>query len=352
MEQTAVIGMSGGVDSAVAALLLKQQGYRVIGVTMRLLCGRLSAFSAHSDRDVADAAAVCQALGIPHRAPDFSTAFSSQVVDRFAAEYAAGRTPNPCVLCNRTIKFGALWDYARALGADCLATGHYAAVRQDPVTGRYQLLADESAKDQSYVLYGLTQEQLAHVRFPLSGKEKAEVRALAEEYGLPIARKGDSPDICFVPNGDHSAFLRQYTGRALPPGDFTDAAGHRLGTHRGLDRYTVGQRKGLGLAGGRPLYVLRLDADKNRVIVGGEEEQYSRSLTASDANFVSIAPPDAPIRVTARIRYHAPPADALLTPLEGDRFRLDFDCPQRAVAPGQAVVLYEDRLLLGGGTID
>ena len=352
MNQTAVIGMSGGVDSAVAALLLKEQGFSVIGVTMRLLCGKLSASASHADRDAADAAAVCARLGIPHRAPDFSAAFEAQVVDRFAAEYAAGRTPNPCVLCNRAVKFGVLWEYARALGADCLTTGHYASVRQDPETGRFQLLADESAKDQSYVLYGLTQEQLAHIRFPLSGKTKEEVRRLAEAHALPIAHKSDSMDICFVPDGDHSAFLRRYTGREMPPGEFADTSGRVLGTHRGLDRYTVGQRKGLGLSAGKPLYVLRLDAAQNRVIVGGEDEQYTASLTASDSNFVSIAPPTAPIRVTARVRYHAAPAEALLTPLENNRFRLDFDRPQRAVAPGQAVVLYDGRLLLGGGTID
>lgn len=351
MARKIVVGMSGGVDSSVAALLLKQQGYDVIGVTLRLLCGRLAPFDTHSGQDVEDAARVCEQLGIPHRAPDFSAEFERQVVDVFAAEYAAGRTPNPCVLCNRTIKFGAMWDYARALGADGIATGHYAHTRQDPDTGRWQLICSGAAKDQSYVLYSLTQEQLAHVHFPLWGMEKAQVRALAEEYRLPVAQKGDSMEICFVPAEGHSAFLKQYTGRELPPGDFVDEQGQVLGRHQGLDRYTVGQRKGLGIALGQPMYVVRLDAANNRVVLGAEGRQYADCLTAYGVNFVSIAPPQEPIRVTARIRYQAPPAPATLTPLSEDSVQLVFDQPQRAVAPGQAVVFYDGDLLLGGGTI-
>ena len=351
MAQTVVVGMSGGVDSSVAALLLKQQGYHVIGVTLRLLCGRLAPFVSHGNTDVADAARVCEVLGIPHHTPDFSAEFEREVVDVFAAEYAAGRTPNPCVLCNRAIKFGAMWDYARALGADCIATGHYARTQQDPVTGRWQLICGGSAKDQSYVLYSLTQEQLARVRFPLWGMEKAQVRSLAEEYGLPVAQKGDSMEICFVPDNDHSAFLRQYTGRTMPSGDFVDEQGQILGKHQGLDRYTVGQRKGLGIALGQPMYVVRLDAAQNRVVLGVEGRQYADTLTAQAVNFVSIAPPSKPIRVTARIRYQAKPAPATLTPLDAHTVQLQFDTPQRAVAPGQAVVFYDGDLVLGGGTI-
>ncbi|MBQ8752136.1 MAG: tRNA 2-thiouridine(34) synthase MnmA [Clostridia bacterium] len=352
MGQTVVVGMSGGVDSSVAALRLKQQGYKVIGVTMRLLCGRLAPFDTHSEKDVADAARVCEQLGIPHRAPDFSAEFERQVVDVFAAEYAAGRTPNPCVLCNRALKFGAMWEYARALGADHIATGHYAHTRLDPATGRYQLLCSGSAKDQSYMLYSLTQGQLAHVLFPLGGMDKPQVRELAEEYRLPVAQKGDSMEICFVPSEGHSAFLRQYTGREMPHGDFVDEQGQVLGRHQGLDRYTVGQRKGLGIALGQPMYVVRLDPERNQVVLGMEGRQYADSLIASGVNYVSVSCPESPLRVTARIRYQASPAPATLTPLGEDRVRLAFDQPQRAVAPGQAVVFYDGDLLLGGGTID
>jgi tRNA-specific 2-thiouridylase len=254
-------------------------------------------------------------------------------------------------LCNRALKFGAMWDYAQAVGADYIATGHYAQITQDPTSGRWQLRCGDSAKDQSYMLYTLTQEQLAHTLFPLCGMDKAQVRALAQAYALPVAHKSDSMDICFVPDGDHVAFLRRYTEKAMPTGDFVDESGNVLGQHAGLDRYTVGQRKGLGIALGQPMYVVRLDATTNRVVLGVEGRQYADTLTANGLNFVSIAPPTAPIRVTARIRYQAKPAAATVTVQDDSTALVVFDEPQRAVAPGQAVVFYDGDLLIGGGTI-
>ena len=351
MKKTVVVGMSGGVDSSVAALLLKQQGYTVIGVTMRLLDSRTLPLDKDPLAEANDAAAVCEVLGIPHRAPDFTEPFRRQVVDIFAAEYAVGRTPNPCILCNRALKFGAMWEYAKAIGADYIATGHYAHVTQDDTSGRWQLRCGDSAKDQSYMLYSLTQEQLAHTLFPLCGMDKAQVRALATEYRLPVANKGDSMDICFVPDGDHAAFLRRYTGRTMPAGDFVDENGTVLGRHAGLDRYTVGQRKGLGIALGQPMYVVKLDAAANQVVLGVEGRQYADKLVAEQLNFVSVPPPEAPLAVTARIRYQAKPAAATVT-MQGDGTALvTFEQLQRAVAPGQAVVFYDGDLLLGGGTI-
>ena len=351
MAKTVVVGMSGGVDSAVAALLLKQQGFNVIGVTMRLLDSRTLPPEKDPAAEAKDAAAVCAVLGIPHRTPDFTEPFRQQVVDIFAAEYAAGRTPNPCILCNRALKFGAMWDYAQAIGADYIATGHYAQITQEPTSGRWQLRCGDSAKDQSYMLYSLTQEQLAHTLFPLCGMEKAQVRALAQEYHLPVANKGDSMDICFVPDGDHVAFLHRYTGRTMPAGEFVDENGTVLGQHAGLDHYTVGQRKGLGIALGQPMYVVRLDAAANQVVLGAEGRQYADTLVADDLNFVSVAPPTAPIRVTARVRYQAKPAAATVTMQDDGSAFVAFDQPQRAVAPGQAVVFYDGDLLIGGGTI-
>lgn len=352
MAETIWVGLSGGVDSAVAALLLSRQGAHVVGVTLRLRGGRLAESGDDGmERDIADARRISEALGIEHRVLDLSDRFCEQVVAPFIAEYEAGRTPNPCVLCNRRIKFGAMLDAALSAGADAVATGHYARVAYDPGGGRWQLFRADSGKDQSYVLYGLSQHQLAHIRFPLAGMDKQAVRGLAGEHGLPVADKGDSMEICFVPGDDHAAFIERYGGRPAVPGVFEDTQGHVLGRHKGLRHYTVGQRKGLGLALGRPAYVLRLDPERNVVVVGEESAVFAPALRAQAVNYVSIAPPAAPIPVQAKVRYQAAPAPAVLTPLGGDGAQLTFETPQRAVTPGQAVVFYQGDMVLGGGTI-
>ena len=349
-----MVGMSGGVDSSVAALLLLEQGVQVEGVTLSLRGGKLSELTGDpgNDADALDAQRVCGALGIPHRVVDLSEVFRGSVVENFVDEYLAGRTPNPCVICNRRIKFGAMLEYALENGADAVATGHYARVAYDKAAGRWQLFRAASGKDQSYVLYGLTQHMLAHTLFPLYGMEKSEVRALAESRHLPVAHKGDSMEVCFIPGDDHAAFLERYSGQPMTPGDFVDENGSVLGRHRGIGRYTIGQRKGLGIALGRPMYVVAIDAPRNRVVLGEEGRQMRQSLTATGLNYVSIAPPDGPLMVEAKIRYQASPAPATLTPLDGDRIRLDFQRPQRSVTPGQAVVFYKGPMVLGGGTIE
>ena len=352
MAKKVTVGMSGGVDSSVAALLLLEQGYDVTGVTLRLRGGRLAAGTgAAGERDIEDARRVCGVLGIEHRVLDLSDAFCRCVVDPFVSAYLAGRTPNPCVLCNKTIKFGAMLDAALESGAEYVATGHYAHREYDEATGRWQLYTGGSAKDQSYVLYSLSQHQLAHTLFPLWGMEKEQVRRLAEEHRLPVAAKGDSMEICFVPRDDHAAFIEDYTGAPMQPGDFVDLRGQVLGRHKGLGRYTIGQRKGLGVAFGRPLYVVRLDAQRNEVVLGEEGSQMASALLAGEMNYLSIAEPDKPLRLQAKIRYQAAAAPALLTPLPGGRAEIRFDAPQRSITPGQAVVLYDDNLMLGGGTI-
>ncbi len=346
--QTVFVGISGGVDSAVAALLLKQQGFRVVGVTMQLFGDRLPRTA--GAREIDDARRVCEALGIAHVVADMSETFCRLVVDEFAAEYRRGRTPNPCILCNRDLKFGAMWQLARENGADAIATGHYVTRSFDKNSGRWQLWQDPTRKDQSYMLWSLSQEQLAAVMFPLAGMEKAAVRALAKEAGLPVADKGDSMEICFVEDDDHAAFIERYTGTADRKGPFVDADGRVLGEHQGITHYTVGQRKGLGIALGRPMYVTALDPVANTVTLGAEGSQMTDMLTADGLNFVSVEAPSAPLRVQAKIRYQAPPAPATLSVADGVATVL-FDTPQRAVTPGQSVVFYQDGLLIGGGFI-
>ncbi|HIW74279.1 MAG TPA: tRNA 2-thiouridine(34) synthase MnmA [Firmicutes bacterium] len=344
MAKTIWVGMSGGVDSSAAAALLLEQGFRVTGVTLRLR-------PQGAEPDIEDARQVCRALGIEHRVLDFTGPFRRLVMDDFVREYLHGRTPNPCVRCNRAIKFGAMLDAALENGADGIATGHYARVERDPGSGRYLLYRTPSKKDQSYVLYGLTQRQLSHTLFPVTGLEKEAVREIARKYGLPVASKGDSMEICFVPDDCHPRFIEEYTGRALRPGNFVDEQGRVLGRHQGIARYTVGQRKGLGVAFGRPMYVVRIDAGSNEVVLGEEGRQLSSSLTAGEMNYIPFDPPVSPLRVQAKIRYQAPPADALLYPLGPDTARLEFDRPQRSVTPGQSVVLYDGDLVVGGGVI-
>ncbi|SCI75956.1 tRNA-specific 2-thiouridylase mnmA [uncultured Ruminococcus sp.] len=346
-----LLGMSGGVDSSAAALVLQRAGYAVAGVTLSLQGEK----TRRSDA-VQDARRVAEKLGIEHRVIDLTEEFDRHVVAPFAADYLAGRTPNPCVACNRHIKFGAMLRYALAEGFDAVATGHYAVVEQDEA-GRYQLYRAQTEKDQSYVLYSLTQQQLAHVLFPLAAYAKDEVRALAGEAGLPVAQKPDSQEICFVEGNDYVAFLKQYVGELPPPGDFVDEAGALLGRHKGLAHYTVGQRKGLGCSFGKPMYVVRLEPDGNRVVLGGEGRQYAPGLVARDVNWIafdSLAGRELPLRCTAKIRYKAEPAPCRAEPLPaemGGGIRVLFDTPRRSVTPGQAVVFYDGSRVLGGGVI-
>ena len=353
----AMIAMSGGVDSSVAALLMKRSGYECAGVTMRLYrwpgMEQGTPKSCCSDADEEDAAYVCWQLGIPFESLCCTKEFEKAVIESFIREYEAGRTPNPCIVCNRRLKFERLLEFARERGFDCLVTGHYARIAGDAESGRRQLRkARDENKDQSYVLYMLTQEQLARLRFPLGELSKAEVRAITEGTGLVTASKHESQDICFIPDGDYGAFLERWTGRRDPEGEIRDLHGRVIGRHRGAVRYTIGQRRGLGVAAEQPLYVVAKDMEKHTVTAGPESALYSRELTASDFNWLSIPEPDRPLRVTARTRYRQRENSATVWPLEGVRVRLVFDQPQRAITPGQAVVLYDGDLVLGGGTIE
>ena len=348
----ALIAMSGGVDSSVAALLMVRAGYDCAGVTMKLYAGETAGEkSCCTADDAADARSVAARLGMPFYVFNMQRDFDRDVVGRFVRAYESGLTPNPCIECNRYLKFTRLWDKAAALGCECLATGHYARVEQGS-GGRWLLKkALHGEKDQSYVLYMLSQTELARTRFPLGGMTKEEVRSLAEENGLLNARKHDSQDICFVPDGDYAAFIRRYTGRDYPAGDFVDGAGNVLGRHGGIIGYTVGQRRGLGVAAGKPLYVRRKDAASNTVVLGENRELFSRRLTARSVNLIAAPRLDGPVRCRARVRYNMAEQPATVVQLDEDELEVTFDEPQRAVAPGQAVVLYDGELVLGGGTI-
>ena len=356
MNKKAIIAMSGGVDSSVAAYLMKEQGYDCIGATMKLFAnedvGIPREHSCCSLDDVADARSVAWQLGIPHHVFNFSDRFKKDVIDRFVAAYENGMTPNPCIDCNRYLKFDKLYQRARELDYDYVVTGHYARIEQDPDTGRYLLKkAQDPDKDQSYVLYALTQDQLAHTLFPLNGLPKTEVRRIAEEQGFINACKHDSQDICFVQKGSYADFIREYTGKTYPEGDFIDKTGRVLGRHRGIIHYTIGQRKGLGLSLPEPLYVCAVNPADNTVVLGREEELYSRRLYASDLNLISQPTLEEPRRLKARVRYRQQEQWAVAVQTDADRLQIEFDEPQRAVTRGQAVVLYYGDVVVGGGTI-
>ncbi len=351
-EKKALIGMSGGVDSSVAAYLVLQSGYNCIGATMRLFDGADTESTCCSLDDVEDARAVARRLGIPHYVFNFKDDFDALVMAKFAHCYECGQTPNPCIDCNRHLKFDRLLRRARELGCQYVVSGHYAQIRQDPATGRYLLYkAADPAKDQTYFLACLDQYQLSHILFPLGHLTKPQVRAIAEENGFVNARKHDSQDICFVPDGDYVAFLERYTGKRYPTGDFLDQKGKVVGRHRGAVGYTLGQRKGLGLAMGAPVYVCGKDMVKNTVTVGPSEALFSKALRANDWNWYPFETLTAPMAVTVKTRHSQSEQPATVYPEENGFARVVFDQPQRAVTPGQAVVLYQGDLVVGGGTI-
>jgi tRNA-specific 2-thiouridylase len=356
MGQRVILAMSGGVDSSVAACLLQEQGYEVIGLFMRT--GAEAASDNRTDRkrgccsawDAGDARQVADQLGIRFYALDFEEVFN-RVIDYFADEYLVGRTPNPCVVCNSWLKFGKLWTYGRELEADWIATGHYARIeRQANHVELHQAL--DSAKDQSYVLFVLKKSILGRILFPLGGLHKEEARALARRRGLPVSEKPDSVEICFVPDNDHAAFIQRRQPDRRTAGIIVDTRGNVLAEHNGLENFTVGQRRGLGIAAGRRRYVLRLVPSTNEVVVGDKSELLTRGLLASNVNWL-VEPSQAdPYWCLAKIRYRHEPAQALVSALPGSRARVVFTEPQSAVTPGQAVVFYDGTRVLGGGWID
>ena len=350
--------MSGGVDSSVAALLLKKQGYDVIGVTMQIWqdeaeeikeenggCCGLSA--------VDDARRVAQRLDIPYYVMNFKKEFQENVIDYFVEEYSKGRTPNPCIACNRYVKWESLLTKSLGLGAEYIATGHYARIEQLP-NGRFAIRNSvTAAKDQTYALYNLTQSQLAHTLMPVGAYPKDEIRQMAEEAGLPVAHKKDSQEICFIPDHDYAAFIERESGKTVPgPGNFVSADGEILGKHKGITHYTVGQRKGLNLSLGHPVFVTGIRPETNEVVIGENEDVFTDTLTCSRLNFMSVPDLSEPMRVKAKIRYAHQGALCLIEKIGEDRVKCTFEEPVRAVTPGQAAVFYDGEYVLGGGTIE
>lgn len=356
MDKTALIAMSGGVDSSVAAYLTQQQGYSCLGATMKLFgevpeAGTPLEHSCCTSKDIEDARSIAQRLNMPYYVYNFAADFGKQVIDRFVEAYVHGRTPNPCIDCNRYLKFGQLFKKAQELGCDYVVTGHYAQVAYDEGSSRYQLLkAVDPIKDQSYFLYSLTQEQLAHILFPLGGLSKTQVREIAQEQGFITAEKKDSQDICFV-DGSYIDFIEQRTGRKFPPGKFVTKEGQVLGKHKGIIRYTIGQRKGLGLALPEPMYVQSINPHNNTVVLTNNAGLFTKTITAKNINLIACDAITAPLRLKAKIRYRHQEEWAIVSQPEQDTLIIEFDQPQRAITKGQAVVLYDDNIVVGGGTI-
>ncbi|MPY91299.1 MAG: tRNA 2-thiouridine(34) synthase MnmA [Luteitalea sp.] len=351
------VAMSGGVDSSVAAALLADEGYEVIGLSMQLYDqreGEIRFGRCCTLDDLHDARRVAARLGLPHYIVNFESHFHAQVVDNFVSEYVSGRTPIPCTRCNSEVKFATLVDRVRGLDAQFLATGHYVRVELDETTRQYRLLRGRDARrDQSYFLFSLTQAQLAHARFPVGHLTKVDVRAIARERGLPVADKPDSQEICFVSSGNHATFVERHAADRTPtPGVIADVHGRTLGRHEGIHRFTVGQRKGLGLATGAPLYVVAIDAHANEVVVGDRAALARPTLTASAVNWIAGVTPPEPLRARVQIRHGHHPAPATVTPIDARRAQVDFDEPQAAIAPGQAAVFYAGDMVLGGGWIE
>ncbi len=345
----AIIAMSGGVDSSVAAHLTIEKGYECIGATMKLYTGREES-TCCSEKDIEDAKTISNCLGMEHFVFNFTDDFDEKVIKKFINAYEIGATPNPCIECNRHLKFEKLMEKMYELSYDYVVTGHYARIEKSG--DRYILKkALDETKDQSYVLYSLTQDQLSHTLFPLGELKKEDARKIAEENSFINAKKKDSQDICFVPDGDYAKFIEEYSGKSYPDGDFVDQDGKVLGRHKGIIRYTVGQRKGLGLSLPAPMYVMKKDTEKNQVVLCSNEELFSSSLEAENFNWIAYDNPTEKIRVKAKIRYNQKEEDATVTPLSDGRVFVEFDKPQRAVAKGQAVVLYDGDIVVGGGTI-
>ena len=346
-DPKALIALSGGVDSAVAAILMQEQGYELTGVTLRLWPKSRCC----DEKDIEDAADVCARLDIPYTVLDYREAFRRQVVDVFVAEYQAGRTPNPCARCNQFLKFDALLTEGEKLGASLLATGHYARLVETP-SGAALLRGRDDAKDQSYFLFAIGATLLPRLRFPVGGMNKDEVRAMARKHGLPVAAKQDSQDICFVPDGDYRRFLEDYAGLDMAQeGEMVDSSGQLIGHHPGILHFTVGQRRGLGGGSGQPRYVLALDPVQNRVIVGSEDELYRRAASLAECNWLADLSPGESHAVTVKLRYRSRAEPAMLHLFPDARAELRFPEPQRAVTPGQAAVCYQGERLLGGGWI-
>ena len=354
-DKSALIAMSGGVDSSVAAYLMTKQGYKCIGATMRLHGDSNVDLSEDniccSTKDIEDAANIASRLNIPYNVLDYTVDFKTKIIEKFIRTYEAGGTPNPCVDCNRDMKFGKLLDYADKAGVHYIVTGHYVRVGYDESRGRYLLRkASDLSKDQSYVLYTLTQEQLSRTIFPLGELTKNEAREIAEQQGFCNSKKHDSQDICFIPDGDYVSFMEDYTGKKYGAGDFIDLSGNKRGEHKGAVRYTIGQRRGLGISAEKSLYVVKKDMAENIVYVGDEADLFRTTLYATDMNWISIPTPKEPVRCKAKTRYRQKEQWATAYPND-DGIRLVFDEPQRAITVGQAVVMYDDDIVVGGGTI-
>lgn len=350
MPEKVMIAMSGGVDSSVTAHILKKEGYICAGATM-LLCEKKTQLA--EDKDVGDAKSVCDALGMDFNVFEKRDEFKENVIKNFIESYVSGLTPNPCIVCNQTMKFGSFLKSARELGFNTIATGHYARIRKNNQTGRYELLrAKDLSKDQSYVLYFLSQEQLKHTLFPLGDYTKAEIREIAEKNGFVNAEKKDSQDICFVPDGDYAAIIKNNFKGELPAGDFTDINGTVLGKHKGIINYTIGQRKGLGIALGKPQFVISKNALDNTVVLADECELFYKKVLVKDVNFISVSDLPSPVNAQVKLRYSAAPQPAVIRKLESGKVLVEFEQPQRAPSPGQAAVFYCEDVVLGGGTIE